>query len=168
MATRRSLIKKVSFHVDRKHVAFETDVFDLRLRRGCHLTAGQKTCASRDLVFTGLARENKYPCPPPRGSKRRGSAQRVNPTSGLLLPTRRSRARSHYYTSLFILQNPTSRGHTGTLRFSAIAECHFHQTAASSLPSRHSNRTQPRLKTRQDLVARPVDIVEIQLFPAGC
>jgi hypothetical protein len=149
MATRRSLIKKVSFHVDRKHVAFETDVFDLRLRRGCHLTAGQKTCASRDLVFTGLARENKYPRPPPRGSKRRGSAQRVNPTSGLLLPTRRSRARSHYYTSLFIFQNPNESWpyrDTPFLRSCRVG-CHFHQTAASSLPSRHSNRTHPRLKT---------------------
>jgi hypothetical protein len=108
-------------------------------------------CWSKDLCepgpdIHGANPQKQTPMSSPRGSERRGSAQRVNPTSGL----HKSHAHNHY-TSLFIFQNPNESWpyrDTPFLRSCRVG-CHFHQTAASSLPSRHGNRTHPQLKGRQ-------------------
>jgi hypothetical protein len=44
----------------------------------------------------------------------------------------------------YYIRKTTSRDHIGSLRFSALAGCHLHQTAGLSLPSRHGIRTRPR------------------------
>jgi hypothetical protein len=87
-------------------------------------------------TWCSLTRENIYPCLCLCHVVLRRSVQRVQTTFGLLLP--RSPESTHLITlHLICIKETTSRDHTGSLRFSALAGCHLHQTAGLSLPSRH-------------------------------